>query len=163
MHLCNRVVTFSTLTIIAAHRSDTPAQTIEWVATHDNFITWKHFSASLAFCAGNSPITGEFPSHVSGAELWCFPYLCSNKRLSTQSRRRWFETPSHSLLRHSNANQPQLTQALRKRSRVYSFRRSTTIELYNAKQLHHTESCRVHWYIFGDESHAELEAKTYWI
>ena len=35
------------------------------------------FSALLAFCAGNSPITGEFPAQLaSNAELWYF--LCSN-------------------------------------------------------------------------------------
>ena len=29
---------------------------------HDDVIKWKHFSASLAICAGNSPVTGEFPA-----------------------------------------------------------------------------------------------------
>ena len=34
------------------------------------------FSALLAVCAGNSPVTGEFPSQkASDAEVWCF--LCS--------------------------------------------------------------------------------------
>ena len=58
---------------------------------------WRHqmgtFSASLVLCAGNSPVTGEFPA--SDAELWC-------KRLSKQSWGWWFETPSHSLWRHCN-------------------------------------------------------------
>ena len=31
------------------------------------------FSALLALCAGNSPVTGEFPSQrASDSELWCF-------------------------------------------------------------------------------------------
>ena len=52
---------------------------------------------------GDSPVTGEFPA--SEAELWCF--LCDlplNKRLSKQSRRRWFETPSRTLWRHCNVS-----------------------------------------------------------
>ena len=59
------------------------------------------FSALLAFCAGISPVTGEFPSQRpvtrSFDELFD---LHMKKRLSNQSRRRWFETPSHSLWRH---------------------------------------------------------------
>ena len=31
------------------------------------------FFALLAFCAGNSPVIGEFPAQkASDAELWCF-------------------------------------------------------------------------------------------
>ena len=29
-------------------------------AFHDDVIKWKHFSALLAICAGNSPVPGEF-------------------------------------------------------------------------------------------------------
>ena len=29
---------------------------------HDDVIKWKTFSALLAICAGNSPVTGEFPT-----------------------------------------------------------------------------------------------------
>ena len=29
---------------------------------HDEVIKWKHFPALLAFCAGNSPVTREFPT-----------------------------------------------------------------------------------------------------
>ena len=41
---------------------------------------WCHqmetFSALLAICAGNSPVSGEFPAQkASDADLWCF--LCS--------------------------------------------------------------------------------------
>ena len=32
------------------------------VCVHDNVTKWKHFSALLALCAGNSPVTGEFSS-----------------------------------------------------------------------------------------------------
>ena len=57
------------------------------------------FSALLALCVGNSPVTGEFPhTKASDAELWCFFDL----RLSKQSWDWWFETPSCSLWRHCN-------------------------------------------------------------
>ena len=53
------------------------------------------FLALLALCAGNSPVTEESPSLrpvTRGFEV--FFDLRPNKRLSKQSRRRWFETPS---------------------------------------------------------------------
>ena len=61
------------------------------------------FSALLALCEGNPPVTGEFPSQRP--VTWSFDVffdLPLNKRLSKQSRHRWFETPSHSLWRHCN-------------------------------------------------------------
>ena len=65
---------------------------------------WRHqmetFSALLALCAGNSPVIP--PTKASDAELWCFLWSVLNKRLSKQSRRRWFDTPSRSLWRHRN-------------------------------------------------------------
>ena len=42
-------------------------------------------------------------TQASDAELWCFFYLCLNKRLSKQSWDLWFKTPSRPLWRHSNA------------------------------------------------------------
>ena len=32
------------------------------IQLHDNVFKWKTFFALLALCAGNSPVTGEFPS-----------------------------------------------------------------------------------------------------
>ena len=62
------------------------------------------FSASLALCAGNSPVTGEFPSQRPVTRsIDVFFHLCLNKRLSKQSWGWWFETPSCSLWRHCNA------------------------------------------------------------
>ena len=61
------------------------------------------FSALLALCAGNAPVTGEFPSQrpvTRGFDI--FLDLRLNKRLSKQSRRRWFEKPSRSLWRYCN-------------------------------------------------------------
>ena len=61
------------------------------------------FSALLAICAGNSPVTGEFPAQRPGTRSFdVFFDLCLNKRLSKQSWGWWFETPSSSLWRHNN-------------------------------------------------------------
>ena len=61
------------------------------------------FSALLAFCAGSSPAIGDFPGQRP--VTWNFDVffvLHLNKRLSKQSPRRWFETPSDPLWRHCN-------------------------------------------------------------
>ena len=68
---------------------------------------WRHqmevYSALLALCAWNSPVTGEFPSQRPVTRrLGVFFDLRLNTRLSKQSRRRWFATPSCSLWRHCN-------------------------------------------------------------
>ena len=61
------------------------------------------FSALLALCAVNSPVTGEFPSQKPVTQsVDIFFDLRLNKRLSKQSRRRWFETLLGSSWRHSN-------------------------------------------------------------
>ena len=70
-------------------------------------ISWRHqmetFSALLALCAGNSPVTSEFLSQrpVTRSFNVLFDQRL-NKRLSKQSRSRWFKTPSRSLSRHCN-------------------------------------------------------------
>ena len=69
---------------------------------------WRHqmetFSASLAICAGNSPVPGEFPSQKPVTRSFdVFFDLRLNKRLSKQSWGWWFETLSWSLWRHCNA------------------------------------------------------------
>ena len=61
------------------------------------------FSALLAICAGNSPVTGEVPSQRPVTRSFdVFFYLRLIKRLSGQSRGWWFETPSRPLWRHCN-------------------------------------------------------------
>ena len=68
---------------------------------------WRHrmetFSALLALCAGNSPVTDEFPSQrpVTWSFIVFFD-LRLNKRLSEQSWGWWFDTPSRSQWRHCN-------------------------------------------------------------
>ena len=73
-----------------------------------NRVTWWHhqmetFSVLLALCAGNSPVTGEFPSQRP--VKWSFDVFFNlrlNKRLSKPSWGWWFETSSRSLWRHTN-------------------------------------------------------------
>ena len=63
------------------------------------------FFALLAICAGNSPVTGEFPAQRP--ETWSFGAffdLRLNKRLSKQSWGWWFKTPSRPLWRHCNVS-----------------------------------------------------------
>ena len=61
------------------------------------------FSALLALCAGNSQITGEFPSQRPVTRRFdVFVYLRLTKRLRKQSRGLWFEMPSRSSWRHCN-------------------------------------------------------------
>ena len=78
--------------------SHSTAWTVSW---------WRHqmetFSALLALCEVNSPVTSEFPSQrpvARSLDLIFDPHL--NKRLSKQSGRWGVETPSRSLWRHSN-------------------------------------------------------------
>ena len=68
---------------------------------------WRHqmemFSALLAICAGNSPVTGEFPGQRQVTRSLDVLFdMRLNKRLSKQSWGWWFETPSHPLWRHCN-------------------------------------------------------------
>ena len=67
---------------------------------------WETFSMLLAICAGNSPVTGGFPSQNPVTRNFdvflLYIYLRLNRRLNKQSRRRWFETLSRSLWRHWN-------------------------------------------------------------
>ena len=76
-----------------------------------NIIWWRHqmetFSALLVLCAGNSPVTGEFPSQRPVTQSFDgFFDLRLNKRLGKQSRRWWFETPWCWLWRHCNDEFP---------------------------------------------------------
>ena len=68
---------------------------------------WRHqmetFSASLAICAGNSPVPGEFPAQRPVTRSFdVFLDRHPNKRLSKQWWGWWFETFSCPLWRHRN-------------------------------------------------------------
>ena len=72
-----------------------------------SFTWWRHqmetFSALLAFCAGNSPVSGEFPSQRPVARSFdVFFDLRLIKRLSKYSRGWGSETLSRPLWRHCN-------------------------------------------------------------
>ena len=72
--------------------------------SHDNVIKWKHFPRYWPLCAGNSPVTGEFPSQRPVTRSFdVFFDLRLNKRLCKQSWGWWFETQSRSLCRQCNA------------------------------------------------------------
>ena len=78
-----------------------------------NPLTWlRHqmetFPALLAFCAGNSPVTDEFPAQRSVTRSFdVFFDLRLNKRISKQSWGWWFEASSHPLWRQCNAEPSQ--------------------------------------------------------
>ena len=70
--------------------------------------TWRRhqmeiFTALLAICAGNSPVTGEFPAQRPVTRSFdLFFDLRLNKRLNKQSWGWWFETQSSPLWRNCN-------------------------------------------------------------
>ena len=71
---------------------------------------WRHqvetFSALLALCAGNSPVTREFPTQRPVTRNFnAFFDLCLNRRLSKQWLGWWFETQSRPLWRQCYATQ----------------------------------------------------------
>ena len=101
----------------------------------DMFATWwshqmETFSVLLALCAGNSPVTGEFPAQRPVTRSCdVFFYLRLNKRLSKQSWGWWFETSSGSLWRHCNEIWLYLTRCHKNHytfSKVYIY--STTLD-----------------------------------
>ena len=68
-------------------------------------VWWRHqmetFFALLALCAGNLPVTGEFPAQKPATPSFnVFFDLRLNEWLSKQSWGWWFETPSRPLWRH---------------------------------------------------------------
>ena len=69
---------------------------------HDDVTKWNIFRDTRPLCG---ELTGQrwiSLTQGSDAELWCFSDLCLNKRLSKQSKRRWFETASRTLWCHCN-------------------------------------------------------------
>ena len=67
---------------------------------------WRHqmetFSALLTLCAGNSPVTSEFPAQRPVTRSFGVFFHLHLKRLSKQSWGWWFETLSRPLWRHCN-------------------------------------------------------------
>ena len=70
---------------------------------HDDVIKWNNFPRVLVLWVGDSPVTGEFPAQRPVTQSFdVFFDLHLNKRLSKQTKRRWFETQSCPLWRHCN-------------------------------------------------------------
>ena len=84
--------------------------TSDWIHGYSELSapTWRchqmeTFSTLLALCAGNSPVTSEFPSQRPVTQSCnIFFHLCLNKQLSKQSWVWWFEMQSRSLWHHCN-------------------------------------------------------------
>ena len=71
------------------------------------------FSALLAICAGNSPVTGEFPAQRPVARSFDVSFdLCPNKRLSKQSWDWWIETQSCPQWRYCNNYSDELLRSI---------------------------------------------------
>ena len=91
---------------IAPHKCIWPFSKRLWTLNRVSW--WRHqmktFSAWLSLCAGNSPVNDGFPSQRTATRSFdVFFDLWLIKRLSKQSRRRWFETPSSLSWRHYSA------------------------------------------------------------
>ena len=77
--------------------------TTSWAASDENLVTWwRHqiqtFSALLALCEGNPPVTSGFPSQRPMTRSFdVFFDVRLNKRLGKQWSCRWLEVPWHSL------------------------------------------------------------------
>ena len=109
LHVFRRILDFPT-----GVWSNSPLQYAGWSpAGHSlvSFAWWRNqmetFSASLAICAGNSPVPGEFPAQRPVTRSFdVFFDLRLHKRLSKQPWGWWFETPAWSLWRHRNGSFP---------------------------------------------------------
>ena len=85
-----------------------PTRTSSGIVLVDSKSTWQRhqmetFSTLLALCAGNSPVTGEFPSQSPVMRSFdVYIDLRLNKQFSKQSWVWWLETPLRSSWRHRN-------------------------------------------------------------
>ena len=107
---------------------------------------WRHqietFSALLAICAGNSPVNDEFPAQRPVTRSFdVFFDLRRNKRLSKQSRSRWFETLSRPLWRHSNGHSTGAVVYVDARYRFYVVRKVPSFPQFIKIVATKTEIC----------------------
>ena len=110
------------------------------VTVHDDVIKWKHFPRNWPFCAGNSPVPGEFHAQRPVTQSFdVFFDLRLNIRLSKQSSGRWFETLSPPLFRHCNGYARRSTFAstelLYTYNRIWTCGLTTTVNWFGA---HHS-------------------------
>ena len=95
------------LTTTGEERRNVWSNVIAQCETGSTIPWWRHqmetVSALLVLCAGNSPVTGDFPAQSPGTRSFdTFFDLPLNKRLSKQPLGWWFETPIFPLWRHCN-------------------------------------------------------------
>ena len=81
-----------------------PNNRVAMYERHNDVIKWKHFPRYWPFVRWIHQPSMDSLTKASDAEHWCLCVLRLNKRLSKQSRGRWFETPSRSLWRHCNGS-----------------------------------------------------------
>ena len=90
----------SEYSVYTSHRSATRSHQLFHMLKSWWRLQMETFSALLAICAGNSPVTGEFPAQKPVTRSFgVFFDPRRNKRLGKQSWGWWFETPSQ---RHCN-------------------------------------------------------------
>ena len=103
--LCNELSYFSTLLLANSPKFLSFGEVVNswmvcsWWSISSELSWWRHqmetFSALLALCAGNSLVTGKFPTQRPVARRFdVFFDLRMKTRLSKQSRGWWFETLS---------------------------------------------------------------------
>ena len=106
------------------------------------------FSVLLALCAGNSPVTGEFPSQRPVTRSFDILFdLRLDKQLSKQSRGWQFKTESCSLWRHCN-DQPKPNWHTHPPTKQSKKRRSHNVEIYDLIVLYQLRSWHIHKYYF---------------
>ena len=104
-----------------------------WRSTnHDDVTKWKHFLCCWPLWGESTGHRWIPPQRPVARSCDVFFDLRLNKRLSKQSRRQWFETPSHSLWRHCNVL-------------LYSQYKKTIVTHYDLIEVH--ESNERFWYI----------------
>ena len=127
-----------------------------YLFVHDDVIKWKYFPRYWPFCAGNSPVTGEFPAQWPVTRSFDVAFdLRPNKRLSKQSWGWWFETPSRSSWRHCNENYPTHQTLCTHHPRIYNLSKSSFKELAKGSETT-TRDCftiRFHIWIMNQYSY----------
>ena len=118
-----------------------------------SYSRWRHqietWSALLALCARNSLVTSEFPSQSPVTRSFdIFFDLPLNKRLSKQSQRQWFKTPSRSLWRHCNDLS---ADKLSWRMRVKSV--GTKVPQQNYQEFNHKEHIQIKYHLKSKSFH----------
>ena len=84
--------------------NDIPHYLLLKVIWKSNGISWNRSCYCILTSSNGNMfrVTDRPLTKATDAELWYFLWL--NKQFCKQSKRRWFETPSHSLWRHCNGN-----------------------------------------------------------